>query len=208
MLHSSKSFLSTILCCRFWVQGQSQGTVQGRQQGAEQRWQQTTLSHWEPYWLLQGTSGQGRLSRRQITPLLTFAIQSPPEPTRVRSPEQLMMRSPDPLNWTVPLDTGKTFQVTQCVRENGESYLWRVLTIFSTLYCLCQTLPLLYSDNRDGSLVCVKQCFIFSAVTCCYHAILLQQCYWLSSNVTAIHLNCSIKLHDLCHLITTMCFVF
>ena len=47
-------------------------------------------------------------------------VQSPPEPTRVRSPEQLMMRSPDPINWTVPLDTGKTFQVTQCVRESGQ----------------------------------------------------------------------------------------
>ena len=62
-------------------------------------------------------------------------VKSPPEPTRVRSPEQLMMRSvntmcgsdcnvrgrsPDPINWTVPLDTGKTFQVTQSVRENGK----------------------------------------------------------------------------------------
>ena len=46
-----------------------------------------------------------------------YYCQSPPEPTRVRSPEQLMMRSPDPINWTVPLDTGKTFQVTQCVRD-------------------------------------------------------------------------------------------
>ncbi|XP_058812612.1 diacylglycerol kinase kappa-like isoform X2 [Topomyia yanbarensis] len=27
------------------------------------------------------------------------------------------MRSPDPVNWTVPLDTGKTFTVTQNVRE-------------------------------------------------------------------------------------------
>ena len=49
-----------------------------------------------------------------------WCVQSPPEPTRVRSPEQLMMRSPDPINWTVPLDTGKTFQVTQCVRESGQ----------------------------------------------------------------------------------------
>ena len=39
----------------------------------------------------------------------------------MRSPEQLMMRSPDPINWTVPLDTGKTFQVTQCVRDTGEA---------------------------------------------------------------------------------------
>lgn len=44
-------------------------------------------------------------------------IKSPPEPTRVKSPEQLLMRSPDPVNWTVPLDTGKTFTVTQNIRE-------------------------------------------------------------------------------------------
>jgi len=48
-------------------------------------------------------------------------VKSPPEPTRVRSPEQLMMRSPDPINWTVPLDTGKTFQVTQCVRDSARN---------------------------------------------------------------------------------------
>lgn len=47
-------------------------------------------------------------------------VKSPPEPTRVKSPEQIMMRSPDPVNWTVPLDTGKTFTVTQNVRE-GEN---------------------------------------------------------------------------------------
>ncbi|KAJ8955367.1 hypothetical protein NQ318_003464 [Aromia moschata] len=40
-------------------------------------------------------------------------VKSPPEPTRVKSPEQILMRSPDPVNWTVPLDTGKTFTVTQ-----------------------------------------------------------------------------------------------
>lgn len=44
-------------------------------------------------------------------------IKSPPEPTRVKSPEQIMMKSPDPVNWTVPLDTGKTFTVTQNVLE-------------------------------------------------------------------------------------------
>ncbi|KAK9751899.1 Nuclear protein MDM1 [Popillia japonica] len=44
-------------------------------------------------------------------------VKSPPEPTRVKSPEQIIMRSPDPVNWTVPLDTGKTFTVTQNVRE-------------------------------------------------------------------------------------------
>lgn len=47
-------------------------------------------------------------------------VKSPPEPTRVKSPEQLLMRSPEPVNWTVPLDTGKTFTVTQNVRD-GES---------------------------------------------------------------------------------------
>ncbi|KAK5639063.1 hypothetical protein RI129_011555 [Pyrocoelia pectoralis] len=44
-------------------------------------------------------------------------VKSPPEPTRVKSPEQILMRSPDPVNWTVPLDTGKTFTVTQNIRE-------------------------------------------------------------------------------------------
>ncbi|XP_069694376.1 nuclear protein MDM1-like isoform X9 [Periplaneta americana] len=44
-------------------------------------------------------------------------VKSPPEPTRVKSPEQIIMRSPEPVNWTVPLDTGKTFTVTQNVRE-------------------------------------------------------------------------------------------
>ncbi|XP_073958998.1 uncharacterized protein isoform X3 [Choristoneura fumiferana] len=43
-------------------------------------------------------------------------VKSPPEPTRVKSPEQMNMRSPDPVNWTVPLDTGKTFTVTQNVK--------------------------------------------------------------------------------------------
>jgi len=48
-------------------------------------------------------------------------IKSPPEPTRVKSPEQIIMRSPDPVNWTVPLDTGKTFTVTQNVREGDQA---------------------------------------------------------------------------------------
>ena len=46
-------------------------------------------------------------------------VKSPPEPTRVKSPEG-SMRSPDPINWTVPLDTGKTFSVTQSVRDGGK----------------------------------------------------------------------------------------
>lgn len=48
-------------------------------------------------------------------------VKSPPEPTRVKSPEQILMRSPEPVNWTVPLDTGKTFTVTQNVHE-GEHH--------------------------------------------------------------------------------------
>ncbi|XP_076262597.1 uncharacterized protein LOC143197763 isoform X6 [Rhynchophorus ferrugineus] len=48
-------------------------------------------------------------------------VKSPPEPTRVKSPEQIIMRSPDPVNWTVPLDTGKTFTVTQNVRDGDPS---------------------------------------------------------------------------------------
>merc|ERR1712106_171428 len=48
-------------------------------------------------------------------------VKSPPEPTRVKPPEQLLMRSPDPINWTVPLDTGKTFQVTQSVRDSDSA---------------------------------------------------------------------------------------
>uniref|UniRef100_A0A336M2Z4 Nuclear protein MDM1 n=1 Tax=Culicoides sonorensis TaxID=179676 RepID=A0A336M2Z4_CULSO len=54
-------------------------------------------------------------------PDIEHIIKSPPEPTRVKSPEQIIMRSPDPVNWTVPLDTGKTFTVTQNVREGDTS---------------------------------------------------------------------------------------
>ena len=50
-------------------------------------------------------------------------VKSPPEPTRVKSPEG-SIRSPDPINWTVPLDTGKTFSVTQSVRDGGTKYLF------------------------------------------------------------------------------------
>ena len=46
-------------------------------------------------------------------------VKSPPEPTRVKSPEG-SVRSPDPINWTVPLDTGKTFSVTQSIKDGGE----------------------------------------------------------------------------------------
>ncbi|KAK8749465.1 hypothetical protein OTU49_015373 [Cherax quadricarinatus] len=47
-------------------------------------------------------------------------VKTPPEPTRVKSPDQVMVKSPDPVNWTVPLDTGKTFTVTHNIPE-GES---------------------------------------------------------------------------------------
>ncbi|XP_055588411.1 serine/arginine repetitive matrix protein 1 isoform X2 [Uranotaenia lowii] len=64
----------------------------------------------------------GGISAASVSPLpapeiTEQIIKSPPEPTRVKSPEQIIMRSPDPVNWTVPLDTGKTFTVTQNVRE-------------------------------------------------------------------------------------------
>ncbi|XP_057318478.1 uncharacterized protein LOC130663325 isoform X19 [Microplitis mediator] len=65
-------------------------------------------------------------------------IKSPPEPTRVKSPEQMIMRSPEPVNWTVPLDTGKTFTVTQNVREgepltrpHSEAKTWAAPTVHS-----------------------------------------------------------------------------
>ncbi|XP_066963551.1 nucleolar protein dao-5-like isoform X38 [Macrobrachium rosenbergii] len=48
-------------------------------------------------------------------------VKTPPEPTRVKSPDQVgkwaMVKSPDPVNWTVPLDTGKTFTVTHNIPE-------------------------------------------------------------------------------------------
>ena len=50
-------------------------------------------------------------------------VKSPPEPTRVKSPTEGMVRSPDPINWTVPLDTGKTFSVTQSVRDGGNIFI-------------------------------------------------------------------------------------
>ena len=46
-------------------------------------------------------------------------VKSPPEPTRVKSPESVV-RSPDPINWTVPLDTGKTFSVSQSIKDGGK----------------------------------------------------------------------------------------
>lgn len=58
--------------------------------------------------------------------LIEQIVKSPPEPTRVKSPEQIViMRSPDPVFWTVPLDTGKTFTVTQNVRSEGDANIVR-----------------------------------------------------------------------------------
>ncbi|XP_039303334.1 uncharacterized protein LOC105200057 isoform X8 [Solenopsis invicta] len=81
--------------------------------------------------VLGGDSSVASTPPSQITKVMTSAsvtqaspwfddepvVKSPPEPTRVKSPEQMIMRSPEPVNWTVPLDTGKTFTVTQNVRE-------------------------------------------------------------------------------------------
>ena len=60
-------------------------------------------------------------------------VKSPPEPTRVKSPTEGMVRSPDPINWTVPLDTGKTFSVTQSVRDGGIYLFCLVFQIFLKL---------------------------------------------------------------------------
>lgn len=49
-------------------------------------------------------------------------VKSPPEPTRVKSPEQMMMKSPEPVNWTVPLDTGRTFTVTQNIPDGKNRF--------------------------------------------------------------------------------------
>ncbi|XP_042870640.1 proteoglycan 4-like isoform X8 [Penaeus japonicus] len=67
-------------------------------------------------------------SARKSTPEPRFdpekyepVVKTPPEPTRVKSPDQvgkwMMVKSPDPVNWTVPLDTGKTFTVTHNIPE-------------------------------------------------------------------------------------------
>lgn len=63
------------------------------------------------------TSMSSAASPLPVNEIIEHIVKSPPEPTRVKSPEQIIMRSPDPVNWTVPLDTGKTFTVTQNVRD-------------------------------------------------------------------------------------------
>lgn len=37
-----------------------------------------------------------------------------------------MVKSPDPVNWTVPLDTGKTFTVTQNIPEGMSHFIYAV----------------------------------------------------------------------------------
>ena len=47
---------------------------------------------------------------------LAALMKSPPEPTRVRSPENAAaLRSPEAVNWTLPLDTARAITVTQNV---------------------------------------------------------------------------------------------
>jgi len=62
-------------------------------------------------------------------------VKSPPEPTRVKSPEQILMRSPEPVNWTVPLDTGKTFTVTQNVHEGKVYLVKKYLNVVDRVSC-------------------------------------------------------------------------
>ena len=76
-----------------------------------------------------GAGGGGATSTTSSRPPSAFenhidyfrepVVKSPPEPTRVKSPEAVV-RSPDPINWTVPLDTGKTFSVTQSIKDGGK----------------------------------------------------------------------------------------
>jgi hypothetical protein len=63
-----------------------------------------------------------RLSVNYLQPKLIHKIDP-----RVKSPEG-NIRSPDPINWTVPLDTAKTFSVTQSVRDGGQ-YLSQIVVL-------------------------------------------------------------------------------
>ncbi|XP_065566391.1 muscle M-line assembly protein unc-89-like isoform X3 [Artemia franciscana] len=45
---------------------------------------------------------------------------APAEPTRVKSPETLLVRSPDPVNWTVPIEPTKPLNPVQGVKQNSE----------------------------------------------------------------------------------------
>ena len=91
-------------------------------------------------------------------------VKSPPEPTRVKSPEAVV-RSPDPINWTVPLDTGKTFSVTQSIKDGGmikDGYLCLGMILFR-FYFFLETVRLYRVDyyiimlkNDRASLFCRK----------------------------------------------------
>lgn len=64
-------------------------------------------------------NGPSSLPATFIEPLSSLPItliKALAEPTRVKSPEMSVVRSPDPVNWTVPLETGKCFTVTQNIR--------------------------------------------------------------------------------------------
>lgn len=57
---------------------------------------------------LDGEVGKGpHLARSESQEIEeTIMMKSPPEPTRVKSPEQILVRSPEPVKWTIPLETG------------------------------------------------------------------------------------------------------
>ncbi len=80
-------------------------------------------------------------------------VKSPPEPTRVRSPEG-SVRSPDPINWTVPLDTGKTFSVTQSVKDGGQFGI-KLFVPASTLEWLSSQVHN-FTSTRDSGLQYIK----------------------------------------------------
>ncbi|XP_043191353.1 translation initiation factor IF-2-like [Amphibalanus amphitrite] len=73
---------------------------------------------------------------------LAALMKSPPEPTRVRSPEtSAALRSPEAVNWTLPLDTARAFTVTQNV-GGGQSRSARPRSSHSTSSGQSQISPL------------------------------------------------------------------
>ena len=81
---------------------------------------------------------------------LPALIKAAPEPTRVKSPEQLLVRSPEPVNWTVPLDTGKTFTVTQNIRGGEGSRPHSELKVSMTVRP-SPTPPVVVQTNNSSS---------------------------------------------------------
>ena len=53
------------------------------------------------YLLMTNSTFKKRIDKLSSRTGYVQVVKSPPEPTRVKSPEQLHMRSPDPINWTV-----------------------------------------------------------------------------------------------------------